>query len=90
MTDPYQAFSAHVNRDVTLYCPATGFPDPEIEWFVNDVPISPNDLKYSIDESTGSLEILSTSVEDTAVYECVATNPAGSATGEFELTIIGM
>ncbi|KAJ8038941.1 Hemicentin-1 [Holothuria leucospilota] len=88
VTDPYQAFNAYVNRDVTLYCPATGFPDPEIEWFVNDVPISPNDLKYSIDESLGSLEILSTSVEDTAVYECVATNPAGSASGEFELTVI--
>lgn len=73
-----------------LYCDVTGFPDPEITWFVNSVPISLNDVKYAIDDSTGSLEIASPTVEDTAVYECRATNPAGTDVGVFELNVVGM
>ena len=89
VTEPYQSYNILVNKDVMLYCDVTGFPDPEISWFVNNVPISPNHIKYSVDSSSGSLQILSPTVEDTAVYECRATNPAGSAVGEFDLTIVG-
>lgn len=89
ITDSFQSYNVLVDRDVMLYCDVTGFPDPEIEWFINNEAISPNNIKYSIDESTGSLEILSLSVEDTAIYECRASNPAGLATGEFEINVVG-
>ncbi|XP_071821894.1 hemicentin-1-like isoform X3 [Apostichopus japonicus] len=88
ITDSFQSYNVLVDRDVMLYCDVTGFPDPEIEWFINNEAISPNNIKYSIDESTGSLEILSLSVEDTAIYECRASNPAGLATGEFEINVV--
>ncbi|XP_030391158.1 hemicentin-2 isoform X2 [Gopherus evgoodei] len=64
----------------SLACEATGLPKPHVTWKKNghllnvDLPRSPYRLL-----SSGSLLIASPSLQDTAQFECIVTNPAGEA-----------
>ncbi|XP_004706727.1 hemicentin-1 [Echinops telfairi] len=67
-----------VNVQTTLACEATGIPKPSISWRKNGhlLSIDQNQNSYRL-LSSGSLAILSPSVDDTASYECTVTNEAG-------------
>nr|XP_032653549.1 hemicentin-2 isoform X2 [Chelonoidis abingdonii] len=64
----------------SLACEAAGLPKPHMTWKKNghllnvDLPQSPYRLL-----SSGSLLIASPSLQDTAQFECIITNPAGEA-----------
>ncbi|EMP34679.1 Hemicentin-2 [Chelonia mydas] len=64
----------------SLACEATGLPKPHVTWKKNghllnvDLPQSPYRLL-----SSGSLLLASPSLQDTAQFECIVTNPAGEA-----------
>ncbi|KAM3620522.1 uncharacterized protein V6R79_024924 [Siganus canaliculatus] len=77
-----------VNAQTTLSCEATGIPKPSVSWRKNGRAVSTdqNQNLYRL-LSSGSLVVLAPSVEDTAVYECVASNEAGEASRSVNLTV---
>ncbi|XP_023961842.2 hemicentin-2 isoform X1 [Chrysemys picta bellii] len=72
----------------SLACEATGLPKPHVTWKKNghllnvDLPQSPYRLL-----SSGSLLIASASLQDTAQFECIVTNPAGEARRLFAVAV---
>ena len=86
-----------------LTCVSTGIPEPEIMWFREGVNmmIDSDGTKYNISsttrmlgnrnmEVTSTLTVFDTSVSDSGIYSCSATNLAGSAVDATELTVEGM
>ncbi|XP_034265503.1 hemicentin-1 isoform X1 [Pantherophis guttatus] len=65
-----------VNIQTTLACETTGIPKPAITWKKNGHVHNLDQNSYRL-LSSGSLVILSPTVEDTALYECIVTNEAG-------------
>ncbi|XP_044528060.1 hemicentin-1 [Gracilinanus agilis] len=67
-----------VNVQTTLACEATGIPRPSITWKKNGqfLNVDQNQNSYRL-LSSGSLVIISPTVDDTAVYECTVSNDAG-------------
>ncbi|ETE60133.1 Hemicentin-1, partial [Ophiophagus hannah] len=65
-----------VNIQTTLACETTGIPKPAITWKKNGHVLNLDQNSFRL-LSSGSLVILSPTVEDTALYECVVTNEAG-------------
>ncbi|KAK2580567.1 hypothetical protein KPH14_007691 [Odynerus spinipes] len=64
---------------VTLSCDAVGVPPPKISWFFNTEPI--NHLlgsRYEIEED-GSLTIQKLTMDDSGMFQCLASNDAGEA-----------
>ncbi|XP_060069782.1 hemicentin-1-like [Ylistrum balloti] len=71
---------AIVNSSLTLDCPATGTPAPEITWFKDGREISPELYpSIRIRNNGRQLEILNAQVADTGTYRCRAVNPAGQS-----------
>ncbi|XP_036351171.2 hemicentin-1 [Ochotona princeps] len=70
--------TATVNVQTTLACEAAGVPKPSIEWRKDGhlLNVDQNQSSYRL-LSSGSLVIISPSVDDTATYECTVTNDAG-------------
>ncbi|XP_046962552.1 obscurin isoform X6 [Vanessa cardui] len=58
---------------------ATGTPDPEVEWFRNDVKLFPSERIRIEQETTGLLRLTISGVvpEDVATYRCRIYNPHG-------------
>ncbi|XP_004688211.1 PREDICTED: hemicentin-1 [Condylura cristata] len=77
-----------VNVQTTLGCEATGIPKPSIIWRKNGqlLNVDQNQNSYRL-LSSGSLVIISPSVDDTATYECSVTNDAGEDTRTVTLTV---
>ncbi|XP_059334168.1 hemicentin-1 [Ammospiza nelsoni] len=77
-----------VNVQTTLPCEATGIPRPAISWKKNGHPLSAdqNQNTYRL-LSSGSLVIISPTVDDTAVYECFVSNEAGEDQRAIDLTV---
>ncbi|XP_067391212.1 hemicentin-1 isoform X2 [Emydura macquarii macquarii] len=67
-----------VNVQTTLPCETTGIPSPAISWKKNGrlLNVDQNQNTYRF-LSSGSLLIISPTVDDTAVYECTVSNDAG-------------
>ncbi|PNI67325.1 HMCN1 isoform 2 [Pan troglodytes] len=79
-----------VNVQTTLACEATGIPKPSINWRKNGhlLNVDQNQNSYRL-LSSGSLVIISPSVDDTATYECTVTNGAGDDKRTVDLTVQG-
>ncbi|NWT15620.1 HMCN1 protein, partial [Vireo altiloquus] len=77
-----------VNVQTTLPCEATGIPRPAISWKKNGhlLSVDQNQNTYRL-LSSGSLVIISPTVDDTAVYECSVSNDAGEDQRAVELTV---
>ncbi|TRZ22552.1 hypothetical protein HGM15179_004536 [Zosterops borbonicus] len=77
-----------VNVQTTLPCEATGIPRPEITWKKNGhlLTVDQNQNTYRL-LSSGSLVIISPTVDDTAVYECSVSNAAGEDQRAIDLTV---
>uniref|UniRef100_A0A3Q3K3Y4 Hemicentin 1 n=1 Tax=Monopterus albus TaxID=43700 RepID=A0A3Q3K3Y4_MONAL len=77
-----------VNVQTTLSCEATGIPKPSVSWTKNGRAISTdqNQNMYRL-LSSGSLVVIAPTVEDTAVYRCVASNEAGEDSRSINLTV---
>ncbi|KAM4896067.1 hemicentin-1 [Sylvia borin] len=77
-----------VNVQTTLPCEATGIPRPAISWKKNGhlLSIDQNQNTYRL-LSSGSLVIISPTVDDTAVYECSVSNAAGEDQRAIDLTV---
>ncbi|NXL77816.1 HMCN1 protein, partial [Leptocoma aspasia] len=77
-----------VNVQTTLPCEATGIPRPAISWKKNGhlLSVDQNQNTYRL-LSSGSLVIISPTVDDTAVYECSVSNDAGEDQRAIDLTV---
>ncbi|XP_006907796.1 hemicentin-1 isoform X1 [Pteropus alecto] len=77
-----------VNVQTTLACEATGIPKPSVNWRKNGhlLNVDQNQNSYRL-LSSGSLVIISPSVDDTATYECTVTNDAGEDKRTVDLTV---
>ncbi|XP_006730990.2 hemicentin-1 [Leptonychotes weddellii] len=77
-----------VNVQTTLACEAAGIPKPSIRWRKNGhlLNVDQNQNSYRL-LSSGSLVIISPSVDDTATYECTVTNDAGEDKRTMDLTV---
>ncbi|KAG8436526.1 hypothetical protein GDO86_007581 [Hymenochirus boettgeri] len=81
-------FSAMVNVQTLLPCEVTGTPKPKVEWKKNGHVINTN-LNQNIYRllSSGSLVIISPSVDDNGIYVCTALNDAGQDEIEMYLSV---
>ncbi|CAO2637185.1 Hmcn1, partial [Lemmus lemmus] len=77
-----------VNVQTTLGCEATGIPKPSINWRKNGqlLNVDQNQNSYRL-LSSGSLVIISPSVDDSASYECTVTSDAGEDKRTVDLTV---
>ncbi|XP_009071332.1 PREDICTED: hemicentin-1-like, partial [Acanthisitta chloris] len=77
-----------VNVQTTLPCETTGIPRPAVSWKKNGhlLSVDQNQNTYRL-LSSGSLVIISPTVDDTAVYECSVSNDAGEDQRAVELTV---
>ncbi|XP_011246353.1 hemicentin-1 isoform X3 [Mus musculus] len=77
-----------VNVQTTLACEATGIPKPSVTWRKNGhlLNVDQNQNSYRL-LSSGSLVIISPSVDDTASYECTVTSDAGEDKRAVDLTV---
>jgi len=77
-----------VNRTVTIDCPVSGIPVPDIVWLRNGDLLDPV-FHPNIQFLSGGrqLRVLTAAVSDTAVYRCLATNKAGKDNIDFNLAV---
>ena len=80
-----------VNQSLTLYCPATADPPPDIIWLKDGKEITPRELgkRIIISADKKSLLIKSATIEDTARFMCVASNVAGELDRTFDVQVQG-
>lgn len=78
-----------VNRTITLFCPASGIPIPELSWFRDTIPIVENSSDTILLDRNWRLRISPANVEHAGRYSCRAKNVAGHAEKFFDLSVIG-
>ena len=77
--------------DVTLQVEVKGKPEPSIKWHKDEKPINRTSSKYKTEAGGGkhTLTIIAATPDDSGVYQCTATNPAGTTTRTFNVNIDG-
>ncbi|XP_071947832.1 hemicentin-1-like [Antedon mediterranea] len=75
--DERTGYEVIVRNPVTLNCPASGIPEPEVTWYKDSILILKDDMRY-FQMPSGSLQISSTVREDRGEFKCSWTNAAGS------------
>ncbi|KAG8448890.1 hypothetical protein GDO86_015820 [Hymenochirus boettgeri] len=71
---------------VVLKCKAVGDPEPSIHWVSPEGKVVSNSSRTASYEN-GTLEITITTVRDSGLYTCIASNTAGEATASVELDV---
>ncbi|XP_064424807.1 neural cell adhesion molecule 1a isoform X4 [Latimeria chalumnae] len=79
--------TADLNQSVTLTCNAEGYPEPEITWTKNLIPIKANGTKYRFSEDGSKLTILEIIQSDGGEYSCTAENKAGKEEKELSIKV---
>lgn len=80
------------DETVTFECVAGGIPAPEVEWFMNGVPmkdVKPNPRRR-LDKSANILSIEALKKSDTAVFQCNASNIHGYVFRDFYLNVLAL
>ncbi|KAL0979469.1 hypothetical protein UPYG_G00185480 [Umbra pygmaea] len=78
--------SAEVGSEVILPCQVQGSPSPLVTWSRNGQPIPPVTAWFSVLPS-GSLKITDVRLIDSKLYTCLAQNPAGNVSVNYNLHI---
>ncbi|XP_076455301.1 hemicentin-1-like isoform X2 [Babylonia areolata] len=77
-----------VNATAIINCPARGNPQPEIQWFRNNVPLdATNNPRYEIVGGGRQLRVHLSQVKDRGLYRCTARNRAGDDAVDFTLDV---
>ncbi|KAM7295331.1 neuroglian [Ixodes scapularis] len=82
--------NAAEDESVSFECAASGRPEPKLQWFINGVPLQnaePNPRR-KVDGSRMTIEGLTK--QDTAVYQCNASNTHGYAFQNFYLNVLAL
>ncbi|KAI4577648.1 hypothetical protein MJT46_003483 [Ovis ammon polii x Ovis aries] len=78
--------TAKAGDEVTLDCEAQGSPPPLVTWTKDSRPMLPITDRHHL-LLPGSLRLAQAQVSDSGLYECTASNPAGSATQYYILRV---
>jgi len=71
-------------------CDADGLPKPEVTWLKDGSEVATTgSSRYSV-RRDGSLRLTAVTVDDSGLYECIASNEAGTARREVILTVQGI
>ncbi|XP_077201400.1 muscle, skeletal receptor tyrosine-protein kinase [Paroedura picta] len=73
-----ETVDALVEEVATFVCVVEAYPQAEVTWTRNNIPIRPFDTRYSIRENGQLLTILSVEDNDDGVYCCTANNGVGA------------
>ncbi|XP_054034254.1 muscle, skeletal receptor tyrosine-protein kinase isoform X3 [Dryobates pubescens] len=79
ISTPLETVDALVEDVAKFVCVVESFPEPEITWTRNSIPIRLFDTRYSIQRNGQLLTILSVEDSDDGVYCCTADNGVGVA-----------
>ncbi|XP_047380794.1 hemicentin-2 [Sciurus carolinensis] len=85
-TDVPLRVTAKAGEEVTLDCEAQGSPPPLVTWTKDSHPVPSITDRHSLLPS-GSLRLAQAQAGDRGLYECVASNPAGSASRRYILGV---
>uniref|UniRef100_A0A670ZH12 receptor protein-tyrosine kinase n=1 Tax=Pseudonaja textilis TaxID=8673 RepID=A0A670ZH12_PSETE len=77
ITTPLETVDALVEEAATFVCVVKSFPQAEITWTRNNIPIRFFDTRYAIRENGQLLTILSVEDSDDGIYCCTANNGVG-------------
>ncbi|XP_035227979.1 neuroglian-like isoform X2 [Stegodyphus dumicola] len=80
------------DETVSFECVSGGIPAPEVEWFMNGIPLAnarPNPRRR-LDKSANVLVIESLKKSDTAVFQCNASNIHGYIFKDFYLNVLAL
>ncbi|XP_026959903.1 hemicentin-2-like [Sagmatias obliquidens] len=80
--------TAKASDEVTLDCEAQGSPPPLVTWAKDSLPVPPVTDRHCLLPS-GSLHLAQAQLSDSGLYECTASNPAGSAARYYILRVQG-
>ncbi|KAG8182020.1 hypothetical protein JTE90_013951 [Oedothorax gibbosus] len=81
--------TAYINKPVTLECPVSGNPIPQIQWVKNGREINLEEESNIYIHSEGQkLSLLRTKNEDNGEYACIAENDVGTETYKFDLEVL--
>ena len=80
--------AATAGSRVALTCRADGLPKPRITWLKDGAELSANGAR-TLQRGGGSLQLTRVNVSDGGLYECIATNEAGTAQRRIVLTVQG-
>ncbi|CAH8465644.1 unnamed protein product [Dicrocoelium dendriticum] len=97
-TSPLQDTVVDVGADIVLTCEAAAIPDPQHQWYRNNLSVSDliaagslDPTRYSLTQTNAtrsSLQILNASLTDSAMFTCLAWNNLGSESSSAELKVI--
>ncbi|XP_035166712.1 muscle, skeletal receptor tyrosine-protein kinase [Oxyura jamaicensis] len=79
ISTPLETVDALVEDVAKFVCVVESYPEPEITWTRNSIPIRLFDTRYSIQRNGQLLTILSVEDSDDGVYCCTADNGIGAA-----------
>ncbi|XP_065517776.1 muscle, skeletal receptor tyrosine-protein kinase isoform X1 [Lathamus discolor] len=79
ISTPLETVDALVEEVAKFVCVVESYPEPEITWTRNGIPIRLFDTRYSIQRNGQLLTILSVEDSDDGVYCCTADNGVGAA-----------
>ncbi|NXK75445.1 MUSK kinase, partial [Amazona guildingii] len=79
ISTPLETVDALVEDVAKFVCVVESYPEPEITWTRNGIPIRLFDTRYSIQRNGQLLTILSVEDSDDGVYCCTADNGVGAA-----------
>jgi len=66
------------SKEIILHCPVTGRPKPNITWYKDTTSIGGPGLPgYSVEPESGALTVSYLRAQDSGMYQCWASNPAG-------------
>ena len=82
--------SVVIGGSLTLHCPATGVPQPDIQWSRRGeeiVFVSEPNLR--VKDAGREMQLFNAHLPDDGSYTCTATNTAGTASKQFKVNVIG-
>lgn len=82
--------NAAEEESVRFQCMAGGVPDPQLQWFVNGIPIEKATTNSRRKVEGNTLIIRNLVKTDTAVYQCNASNVHGYAFKDFYLNVLAL
>ncbi|XP_024051458.1 neural cell adhesion molecule L1-like protein [Terrapene carolina triunguis] len=77
-----------IESTALLLCEATGKPEPTIKWKLNGMPIDKRTYRGRV--SAGEISITNLQLQDSAVYQCEATNKHGTILANANMNVLNI
>ncbi|KAM9132948.1 neural cell adhesion molecule L1-like protein isoform 3-T3 [Pangshura tecta] len=77
-----------IESTALLLCEATGKPEPTIKWRINGMPIDKRTYRGRV--SAGEISITNLQLQDSAVYQCEATNKHGTILATANVNVLNI